>query len=530
MALHKPGSIAIFGWGLVAPGARDIRAFRTVLEQGVTALRPSPAGELGNGLFAVGDPDFDFDDYRDWVIARYGEPRFNQLKSKMGDNALFAIGACIQALESNPGLEAVVHEADLGTHVYIGSGVGDLPQSYAARASLDRATREWNRFWADRSRCAALRAFQDEGRLPPGPPPPVDPTTLEIDSEERYLARQAWDAYWAAHSEAREQFERAYAEIERTPVGDDPDKGPLHAIKHRQRMHRKLIEETGCPPPPWESVDPKLVWAIQNVPAAQITMLLNTHGPAWAPVGACSTFGVALKCGRDAIARGEAKIAIVGTTDPRPDPALISAFHRARLTPATGTVNFPFTSLFGTHVAGGACIWIIADVDYMAERGLRPLGPSIDGVAISSDAEHIITPSAHGPKNAIRAAIAEAGATPESIAIWDLHATGTPGDVSELKLIQEFIGPHTALTGRKGIFGHGMANAGGWELTALAIGLQEGRALPTGIDPTAIHPALRERYGQALVTTARPIAGRHGVKVMLGIGGITACVVLGRRD
>src|SRR6476659_191622 len=101
-------------------------------------------------------------------------------------------------------------------------------------------------------------------------------------------------------------------------------------------------------------------------------MLLDVHGAAWAPVGACSTFGVALKCGRDAILRGEAKAAIVGTTDPRPDEALLSAFHRSRLMPATGEVNIPLTSLLGTHAAGGACVWIVADVDYMAERGLHP--------------------------------------------------------------------------------------------------------------------------------------------------------------
>jgi 3-oxoacyl-(acyl-carrier-protein) synthase len=414
--------------------------------------------------------------------------------------------------------------------VYIGSGVGDLPESYAAHASMERATRAWNRFWSHRSRCAALRAFQDEARVPSGAAPPRDPNELEIDSEERFAARTAWDAYWAGQSDALARFETAYAEIERIPVGDDAERGPLHAIKARQRAHRKLMDEAGCPAPPWEVVDPKLIWAIQNVPAAQVSMLLGTHGPAWAPVGACSTFGVALKCGRDAILRGEAKVAIVGTTDPRPDPTLISAFHRARLVPATGDVNIPLTSLLGTHVAGGACVWVIADVEAMREQGLAPIGPSIDGVAISSDAEHIITPSASGPKNAIRSALEEAHADRNAIAMWDLHATGTPGDVSELKLARDFIGSDTAITARKGLFGHGMANAGGWEMTALAMCLADRVALPTGVPAESVHTALRSKYGNALVTATRSVSGDYGVKVMLGIGGVTACVVLGRSD
>lgn len=526
---HSTRAIAIYGWGLVAPGARNIAAFRAALARGESTLRLASSSELGRGLFAVGDPDFDFEDYRSWVTERFGEARFNQLKSKMGDNALFAIGAFIQALGNDVRLEAALKDLDYGCHVYVGSGVGDLPESYAARAALDRATRLWNRFWADRTRCAALRAYLDEGRAPAGEPPPPDPSTFEPDTEERFAARSAWDAYWAARSDALARFERAYAEIERIPVGDDAEKGPLHAIRARQRAHRKLLDDTGCPPPPWESVDPKLVWAIQNVPAAQISMLLGTHGPAWAPVAACSTFGVALKCARDAIMRGEARAAILGTTDPRPDPALISAFHRARLTPATGEVNHPFTSLLGTHVAGGACIWIIADVEYMRERGLEPVGPMIEGVAVSSDAEHIITPSATGPKRAIRAAFAESGAQPEDIAVWDMHATGTPGDVSEMKLTREFIGHKTLVSARKGMFGHGMANAGGWELTALAMGLCEGRLAPTTVRPEAVHPALRAECGEAIVTGAREVPAGYGVKLTLGIGGVTACIVLGRK-
>ncbi|MEI8256424.1 MAG: beta-ketoacyl synthase N-terminal-like domain-containing protein, partial [Deltaproteobacteria bacterium] len=391
-----------------------------------------------------------------------------------------------------------------------------------------KATRAWTRFWADVTRCAAVRAYRDEGRLPPGEPPPADPVTLEQDSEARFEALSAWNAYWSERSDARAAFEKTYAEIESIPIGDDVAKGPLHAIKARQRAHRKLLDETRCPTPPWLAVDPRLVWAIQNVPAAQISMLLGTHGAAFAPVGACSTFGLALKLARDAIARGEASAVVFGSTDPRPDPVLISAFHSARLTPANGEVNLPLTSMLGTHVSGGACVWIIADVDAMAELGVVPIGPEISGVALSADAEHIITPSVGGPKLAIRAALAEAGAAPQNIAAWDLHATGTPGDVSELKLSQDFIGANTAISARKGIFGHGMANAGGWELTALAMGLMEGLALPTGVTQATVHPALRARYGESLVTAARPVEGRFAVKLMLGIGGITACVALGR--
>jgi 3-oxoacyl-(acyl-carrier-protein) synthase len=115
------------------------------------------------------------------------------------------------------------------------------------------------------------------------------------------------------------------------------------------------------------------------------------------------------------------------------------------------------------------------------------------------------------------------------VVAWDLHATGTPGDVSELKLSREFVCEKTAITARKGIFGHGMANAGGWELTALAMSLTERVTLPTAVPAGEIHPVLREKYGAMLAPAPRAIDDGVGVKMMLGIGGITACVLLRAR-
>src|SRR5262249_39134888 len=105
--------------------------------------------------------------------------------------------------------------------------------------------------------------------------------------------------------------------------------------------------------------------------------------------------------------------------------------------------------------------------------------------------------------------------------------TGTPGDLNELTLVESFIGPNTRITARKGQLGHGMANSGGWELTALALGLSAGEAYPTGIGASRLHPKVRRP--EAIVGERASIAGdgsRVGFKLMLGIGGITSCVVM----
>jgi 3-oxoacyl-[acyl-carrier-protein] synthase II len=523
----KPRRIGIYGWGVVAPGARDVEALDALLRGGRSALGSSDRAELGSGLFAIGDPPFSLSDYDGWISARHGDAYLARMRTKMGENVQFAVGATVQALQCDPRLEPLIRELDDGCQVFIGSGVSDLPESYLAAASLERATRVWNQFWAQPAHCAARRRFEAEHAAPPGEAPPLDPATLPVDSEERLDARRAWETYWAARSDELRAFLVRFAAIERLDADDeDHEKAHINAIRKRVRAHRQLIDEIGCPPPPWTAVSPNLIWNIQNAPAAQITMLLDVHGAAYAPVGACSTFGVVLKSGRDAILRGEAKMAIVGTTDPRPDAALVGAFHAARVMPGIGEVNMPFTSLRGTHVSGGSCIWIVGDADWCEARGLRPVGGYVEAVALSSDAEHIITPSKSGPRRAIARAYEEAGIAAGDVSVIDLHATGTPGDLNELELVEGYIGDRTRITARKGQLGHGMANSGGWELTAMALGLARGVALPTGIPAAQIHPRIARRA--AIVTDEARLDGDVGVKLMLGIGGLTACVVLRR--
>ena len=90
--------------------------------------------------------------------------------------------------------------------------------------------------------------------------------------------------------------------------------------------------------------------------------------------------------------------------------------------------TLPLTRLQGTHVAGGSVVWILGDYDYMTARGYRVLGMEPIAVGVSSDADHIITPTLAGPTAAIEQALAAAGAVPGDIGTWDLHATATPGD------------------------------------------------------------------------------------------------------
>ncbi|HEY3569519.1 MAG TPA: beta-ketoacyl synthase N-terminal-like domain-containing protein [Thermoanaerobaculia bacterium] len=507
--------VGIFGWGLVAPRSPNIEAFAANLASNGSWL--GPFNGFGPDNFLVGVPEFQFSDYRDWIASRFPPARFHQLEEKMDLPVLYAIGCFIQALGQNPGLEEELRALGTAAHIYMGTGIGCVQTVANCTRSLDRGQRRWDRFWAERN-----PAFRNRGEAAEGAPP--DPDTV-ADPEDRYEAESAWLHYWAASCPDLQEYLRELAEIEGLNVQGDIEKGKVSVLKEKQRRLRALHEKWQEPTPPWQSVSPNLVWNIWNTPAAQISMMGHINGLAFAPVAACSTFGVCLKLGMDAIRRGEAKAVVIGATDPPPLALSVGAFYSARVISADAAVSKPLTGLRGTHVAGGAVLWILGDLDYMREKGLKPLGMEPVAVGVSSDADHIITPSIHGPTMAMQNAFAESGIRPEDLATWDLHATATPGDFREVETLRGMVPESVVVTARKGIFGHGMSAGGGWELTAQYLGFERGQLFPTSLRRDELN---REIAGiHDLYVFDEPCPANKGVagKLSMGIGGINACVI-----
>jgi len=421
-------------------------------------------------------PELSFADYREWIDARFPPNRFRQLEEKMGAPTLYAIGAFIQALGQNPGIEEELARLETQARVYVGTGIGNIGTIADAALALDLAQRRWDSFWAGRS-----------------------------PDLHRYL--------------------QELAEIESMAVEGEVESAKLSVLKERQRRHARLQQRWGAPTPPWRAVPAEVVWNIHNTPASQISMLGRIRGLAFAPVAACSTFGVALRLAMDAIGHGEAKLVVVGATDPPPHPLTVGAFYSARVIATDGAVSKPLTGLRGTHVSGGAALWIVGDLDYMRERGFRPLGMEPVAVGVSADADHIITPSVAGPTAAIEEALAAARVAAGEVATWDLHATATPGDYREVETLRAIFPPSVLVTARKGTFGHGMAAGGGWELTAQYLGYERGRLYPTPLARGELNREIAAVHD--LFVFDEPCAAPRGPagKLSMGIGGVNACVI-----
>lgn len=514
--------IGIFGWGIVAPHSANVDEFARNLERGGDSWLSSFDG-FGPDNFLVGRPKFDFEDYRPWIEQRFPANRFRQLTEKMDSTTLFAVGAFVQALGQNPGIELALHELGTAAHVYVGSGLGSLPTTYDISLKLHRAQRRWNRFWSQPERNEAHAAYLRTGATPDEPLPP-NPATVS-DPDERELAEDAWFAYWAARSAALEAYLAELREIEALRVEGDVESGKMRLLREKGRRLTRLAEKWRAPDPPWSQVSANVLWNISSAPAFQISMLGHITGVSFAPVAACSTFGVTLKLAMDAIDRGEAKLVVIGAADPPPHPLSVGGFYNARVLAADNSVSKPLSTLRGTHVSGGAAIWILGDLEYAKSQGWEPLGLEPVAVGTSSDAEHIITPSAEGPRVAIRQAFERARCRPEDIATWDLHATATPGDYQEMENLRQVLPATVLVTARKGTFGHGMSVAGGWELTAQYLGCQQGHLHPTALSEAELNAEIRQLHEQFVFNRPAPLPRGVVGKLSMGVGGVNACVL-----
>lgn len=513
--------IGIFGWGVVAPKSPDIQTFEKNLHRADSWL--SPFRGFGPSNFLVGYPEFDFETYHDWFDERFPPAKFSQLKEKMGPMVQFCIGAFIQSLTQNPGIEQFLQSLGTECHVYVGTGLGELTVAAAETLSFDRAMRKWNEFWASPERCAALRAHVDGDRDAAAP---TDPEEFAVGSEDWIDAKHAWEAFWAARSDALAQYLKEAAAIQSEPVPPSSGSAKLSTIRQKLNKVRALNKRWGCPDEPWASVSPNLLWNIANIPAAQISMIGRIVGPAFAPIAACASFGIALKMAVDAIQLGEAKAVVVGMTDPPPHPLVISAFYNANVLSADADVSRPLTALKGTHVAGGSCVWIVGDADLLRAQGFTPVGLEIVGVGTSSDAHHIITPSKGGPQLAMKKAMQQVQAT--DVVTWDMHATATPGDATEIEHSLEMLHPDVLFTARKGTFGHGMSVGGGWELTAQHLGMARGRIYPIPLTEGELHADVKIHDARFVQTSGCEMelnSDGYTGKLSMGIGGINSCVI-----
>jgi 3-oxoacyl-[acyl-carrier-protein] synthase II len=202
---------------------------------------------------------------------------------------------------------------------------------------------------------------------------------------------------------------------------------------------------------------------------------------------ACSSGATAIQLGVEAIRRGETDAALcIGTDGSVHAEALI----RFSLLSALSTQNDPpegaakpFSKNRDGFVMGeGAGALVLEDYDRAVARGARILGV-LAGCGEMGDGFHRTRSSPDGKPiiGCIRAALDDAGLTPDRIDTINAHGTSTPeNDKMEAMGCQAVFGPATPpITSNKSMVGHTLTAAGAVEAVFSLLSIEHGRIPPT---------------------------------------------------
>ncbi len=228
---------------------------------------------------------------------------------------------------------------------------------------------------------------------------------------------------------------------------------------------------------------------IADMAAGMVSMKYGARGPNYATVSACASSAHAIGLAFRSVRNGEADIMITGGTESTITPLCVAGFAAMK---AMSTRNDeperasrPFDADRDGFVLGeGAGMLVIEGMEHAVARG-APILAEVAGFGQSADAYHFTAPAPDGAgaRSAMRAALDDAGASPEEVDYINAHGTSTPAnDSAETAAVKAVFGDHAyelVIGSTKSMTGHTLGAAGAIESVISALACQRSTIPPT---------------------------------------------------
>ena len=228
---------------------------------------------------------------------------------------------------------------------------------------------------------------------------------------------------------------------------------------------------------------------IADMAAGRISMRFGFKGPNYATTSACATSTHSIGDAFILIQRGDADVMVTGGSEAGICPMGIGGFNAMRALSTRNespqTASRPFDAGRDGFVMGeGAGILIVEELDHALKRGAK-IHAEVGGVGFTADAHHITEPApgGEGAVRSMRAAIKDAGLSPNDVNYVNTHGTSTPvGDKIETAAIKTVFGERArkiAISSTKSMIGHLLGAAGAVEAIATILSVQRDKVHPT---------------------------------------------------
>ncbi|MFA1550264.1 SDR family NAD(P)-dependent oxidoreductase [Actinomadura chokoriensis] len=201
----------------------------------------------------------------------------------------------------------------------------------------------------------------------------------------------------------------------------------------------RLRQQYGDP----NDIDPYQVLGENSFIAGRVSFAMGLRGPAQVIDTACSSSLVALHTACQSLRHGESSMALAGGVNLMLSPFSFVLVSKARALSAGGRCR-AFDAAADGYVRGEGCgVVVLKRLSDALAQGDRVLAV-IHGSAVNHDGRSsgVTVPNAAAQQAVIRAALDDAGLTPDRLAYVEAHGTGTPlGDPIELRALEAVYGP-----------------------------------------------------------------------------------------
>jgi nodulation protein E len=260
-----------------------------------------------------------------------------------------------------------------------------------------------------------------------------------------------------------------------------------------------------------------------NAGASQISIEFGIGGPVFNISTACSSSNYAIGNAFWMVRNGQADVAITGGSECPFSYGLLKAWESVRVVSADTCRPFS-KNRSGMILGEGGAMLVLEEFDRAKARGAKIYG-EIAGFGMSSDAGHIMAPSADGAADAMLRAISDAGMPADAIGYINAHGTATPAnDSTETCAIRKALAKHAdniAVSSTKSMHGHALGAAGALEAVATVLALKNSMVPPTANfqEPDA------ECDLDYVPNTARNLCVEYALSNSFAFGGLNAVLV-----
>ncbi|MBT55748.1 MAG: beta-ketoacyl-[acyl-carrier-protein] synthase II [Mameliella sp.] len=276
--------------------------------------------------------------------------------------------------------------------------------------------------------------------------------------------------------------------------------------------------------------------ALINLISGNVSIRYGFKGPNHAVVTACSTGAHAIGDAARLIKYGDADVMIAGGAEAAISEIGIAGFNACKaLSTKRGDdpqkASRPYDADRDGFVMGeGAGVVVLEEYEHAKARGAR-IYAEVCGYGLSGDAYHITAPSSDGDggERSMRAALKDAGLTPDALDYINAHGTSTMADTIELGAVERMLGDAVSkatMSSTKSATGHLLGAAGAIEAIFSILAIRDQVAPPTiNLDNPAVETPID------LAPNAKRERGiTYALSNSFGFGGTNASVIFGKPE